>query len=170
MKTQTCSKHGEAFDEDGVCASCIEAEIQHSFASNPYPKDDNLAGWQDRAAQYQAAWAGAHRRAASNLARAKVLEEELAALKEENQALRMPFEKWIKEIFCWAVEQSKNNDHAFLWTPDGEVLSDCLRCLNNFGNAPQGCIEHTRDRRIAAEDKVRALENQLKDLEKNNKI
>ena len=44
--------------------AAIEAEIQEAFASEPEPAPDDLEGWKRRAGSWQAAWAGAHKRAA----------------------------------------------------------------------------------------------------------
>lgn len=67
----------------------IEAEIQSSFKSTGYPKDDDLYGWKKNSGSWQAAWAGAYKRAAWNLimleeaqARIRELEQQLAKLQE----------------------------------------------------------------------------------------
>jgi hypothetical protein len=60
----------------------IEDDIQASFRSTPYPGDNDLLGWQNRSADWQAAWAGAYRRAAENSARVAKLEEQVAKLRK----------------------------------------------------------------------------------------
>lgn len=44
----------------------IEAEIQESFASEREPAPDDLEGWKRRSGHWQAAWAGAYKRAAQS--------------------------------------------------------------------------------------------------------
>jgi hypothetical protein len=41
-----------------------EADIQEAFRTSRTPADDDLAGWKRRSGEWQAAWAGAYKRAA----------------------------------------------------------------------------------------------------------
>lgn len=82
-------------------------------------------------------------------------------LEADNTALRQPFDRWVQQQEDWAVAQSLAGRHVFVQTPDGEGSDVCLRCLNSSPNAGQGCVEHTRKRRMAAESEVARLREAL---------
>jgi hypothetical protein len=57
----------EPFVKNGA-DTAIEAEIQGAYASEREPAPDDLEGWKRRSGHWQAAWAGAHTRAAQAMA------------------------------------------------------------------------------------------------------
>lgn len=72
--------------EQAEAVEAVEAEIQESFRGS-YPAEGDLDGWKRRSGEWQAAWAGAHKRAAENRIDLEQLKSQIqAAVEAEREA------------------------------------------------------------------------------------
>lgn len=96
------------------------------------------------------------------------LEKEIAAVRGENESLRdileeasQPFMDWTRQQEDAALHAARMGTHFFIQPPREEEVSACVRCLQVFPDAGQGCIEYMRDKYNASQGENASLRKEI---------